>query len=88
MRPLLRNFFLCHLKKSHNQGSLQPLTEAKEAFERGYLQDVLAATQGNISRASQIAGRYRADFYKLLKKYGLHPSDKPTEVSTRITRSD
>jgi len=61
-------------------GSLQPLTEAKEAFERGYLKDLLGATQGNISRASQIAGRYRADFYKLLKKYGLHPSDKPTDI--------
>jgi transcriptional regulator with PAS, ATPase and Fis domain len=36
-------------------GSLQPLTEAKEAFERGYLKDLLGATQGNISRASQIA---------------------------------
>ena len=59
------------------QGSLQPLTEAKEAFEREYLKDLLRATQGNISRASQIAGRYRADFYKLLKKYGLHPSNKP-----------
>jgi len=67
-------------------GSLQPLTEAKEAFERGYLKDVLAATQGNISRASQIAGRYRADFYKLLKKYGLHPSDNPKEFPPRVSR--
>ena len=57
----------------------EPMT-AKEAFERGYLKDLLGATQGNISRASQIAGRYRADFYKLLKKYGLHPSDKPTDI--------
>jgi two-component system response regulator GlrR len=31
-------------------------------------------TGGNISRAAQFAGRYRADFYKMLKKYGLHPS--------------
>ena len=70
---------------SSQPGSLQPLTEAKEAFERDYLKDLLGATQGNISRASQIAGRYRADFYKLLKKYGLHPSDKPAEVPTRFT---
>jgi two-component system response regulator GlrR len=62
-------------------GSLQPLTEAKEAFEKEYLTDLLRATQGNISRAAQIAGRYRADFYKLLKKYGLHPSDKQTDPS-------
>ena len=64
-------------------GSLQPLTEAKEAFEREYLKDLLRTTQGNISRASQIAGRYRADFYKLLKKYGLHPSDKQSQSFPR-----
>jgi two-component system, NtrC family, response regulator GlrR len=63
-------------QESSAPGSLQPLTEAKEAFEREYLKDLLRATQGNISRAAQIAGRYRADFYKLLKKYGLHPSDR------------
>ena len=54
---------------------MRPLTEAKEDFERGYLKEVLQATDGNISRAAQFAGRYRADFYKLLRKYGLHPGD-------------
>lgn len=58
---------------------LQPLTEAKEAFERDYLKELLRVTEGNISRAAQIAGRYRADFYKLLRKYGLHPSDTQQE---------
>jgi two-component system response regulator GlrR len=53
---------------------LKPLTEAKEEFEKTYLKNVLQLTGGNISRAAQFAGRYRADFYKMLKKYGLHPS--------------
>ena len=53
---------------------LKPLTEAKEDFERTYLKSVLQLTGGNISRAAQFAGRYRADFYKMLRKYGLHPS--------------
>jgi two-component system response regulator GlrR len=57
------------------EAQLKPLTEAKEEFERGYLKDVLEFTKGNISRAALIAGRYRADFYKLLKKYRLHPAD-------------
>ncbi len=56
------------------QPSLQPLTEAKEAFEKKYLKEVLELSNGNISRAAQVAGRYRADFYKMLKKYNLHPS--------------
>ncbi len=58
-----------------DEGPLKPLTEAKEEFERGYLKEILQLTGGNISRAAQIAGRYRADFYKLLRKYGLHPGD-------------
>jgi two-component system response regulator GlrR len=70
---------LLPLNPGKTQGTIQPLTEAKESFEREYLRDVLRATEGNISRASQIAGRYRADFYKLLKKYGLHPSDNHGE---------
>jgi two-component system response regulator GlrR len=61
------------------EGQLKPLTEAKEEFEKGYLQELMRMTGGNISRASQFAGRYRADFYKLLRKYGLHPGDKKTE---------
>ena len=70
---------LLPLNPGKTQGTIQPLTEAKESFEREYLKDLLRATEGNISRASQIAGRYRADFYKLLKKYGLHPSDNQGE---------
>ena len=54
--------------------SMKPLTEAKEEFEKTYLKNVLQLTGGNISRAALFAGRYRADFYKMLKKYGLHPS--------------
>jgi two-component system response regulator GlrR len=64
------------------EGRLKPLTEAKEEFERGYLKDVLEFTRGNISRAALIAGRYRADFYKLLKKYRLHPADAKTARSS------
>jgi two-component system response regulator GlrR len=56
-------------------GPIKPLTEAKEEFERNYLKELLELSGGNISRASQMAGRYRADFYKLLRKYGLHPSE-------------
>jgi two-component system response regulator GlrR len=56
-------------------GPMKSLTAAKEEFEKKYLAALLELTGGNISRASGIAGRYRADFYKLLRKYGLHPSD-------------
>src|SRR6185295_4880949 len=63
------------------EGQLKPLTEAKEAFEKEYLEELLQVSGGNISRAAQYAGRYRADFYKLLRKYGLHPGDRKAEAT-------
>jgi two-component system response regulator GlrR len=64
------------------ENQVKPLTEAREDFEREYLKEILQLTGGNISRAAQMAGRYRADFYKLLKKHGLHPGDSRGEKDT------
>ena len=66
------------------ENQVKPLTEAREDFERDYLKEVLQLTGGNISRAAQIAGRYRADFYKLLKKHGLHPGDTKEAKATDL----
>ena len=66
---------LIHYLDTATEGQMKPLTEAKADFEQGYLKEVLESTRGNISRAALIAGRYRADFYKLLRKYRLHPAD-------------
>lgn len=46
---------------------------AKDSFEKDYLVNVLSFTQGNISKAAEIAGKYRADFYALLRKHDLKP---------------
>ncbi|MHB8845164.1 MAG: sigma-54 interaction domain-containing protein, partial [Nitrospirota bacterium] len=54
---------------------LRPLKEAKEAFEKEYLINLLKITRGNVSSASELAGKYRADFYNLLKKYEVNPAD-------------
>jgi two-component system, NtrC family, response regulator GlrR len=48
--------------------------DARAAFERAYLVQVLTATRGNVSRAAEASGRHRAEFYKLLRKYGLDPA--------------
>jgi two-component system response regulator GlrR len=48
--------------------------DARAAFERAYLVQVLAATRGNISRAAEVSGRHRAEVYKLLRKYDLDPA--------------
>ncbi|MBW1678093.1 MAG: sigma-54-dependent Fis family transcriptional regulator [Deltaproteobacteria bacterium] len=54
---------------------LRPLKDAKEGFERNYVIQIMELTRGNISRAAKLAGKYRADFYDLLKKYDLNPQD-------------
>ena len=53
----------------------QPLKEAKKQFEKGYISNILSLTGGNVSEASKLAGKYRSDFYDLLKKHDLNPSN-------------
>jgi two-component system, NtrC family, response regulator GlrR len=56
-------------------GPLPPLREARDAFERAYLDSVLTKTAGNVSSAARAAGRNRTDFYDLLRRHGLTPAD-------------
>lgn len=56
-----------------SRSRLLSLNEAREEFERAYLTQVLTTARGNVSRAATLAGRYRAEFYKLMRKYELDP---------------
>jgi two-component system response regulator GlrR len=57
------------------QGEVVPLKEAKANFEKAYLTHLLELAQGNVSKAAELAGKYRADLYDLLKKHCLNPRD-------------
>jgi two-component system, NtrC family, response regulator GlrR len=57
------------------QPTLLPLKEARNAYEKNYLIQLLSTCKGNISKASKLAGKYRADFYELLKKHDLKIKD-------------
>ena len=48
---------------------------AKEDFEKGYLIQLLTQAKGNVVQAAKLAQRYRGDFYRLMKKYGLKAED-------------
>lgn len=48
-----------------------PLTDAKHYFEKIYLENLLTTSSGNISEAARICGRYRADIYRLMDRYGF-----------------
>ena len=59
---------------------LPSLADARDAFTRQYLCQLLRLTRGNVSRAARLADRNRTDFYKLLKRFHLEPSqfkDRP-----------
>jgi two-component system response regulator GlrR len=48
--------------------------DARSRFEREYLTQLLQITNGNVSQAARIAKRNRTEFYKLLNKHHLSPS--------------
>lgn len=65
----------CHLVKqalSASHQSWPTLAEAKVAFEQDYLIKLLKMTDGNVTRAAELAGRNRTDLHKLMKKYELN----------------
>ena len=55
--------------------AFKPLKESKQDFERDYLVQLMKISRGNVSRASKLAGKYRADLYELLEKYHINPLD-------------
>ncbi len=48
------------------------LTEAKQAFEKRYIENLLKHSSGNISDAARKCGRYRADIYRMIERYGIN----------------
>jgi two-component system, NtrC family, response regulator GlrR len=61
--------------KTIDVDQLKPLKDAKNEFEKKYISHVLALAEGNVSKAAELSGKYRGDFYDLLKKHDLNPLD-------------
>ncbi len=53
---------------------IQPLAEARNAFERDYLITLLKLTRGQVSEVARLAGRNRTEVYRLLQRHGLTPA--------------
>ena len=49
--------------------------DALDGFSAGFLTKTLQSTSGNVSASARLAKRNRTDFYKLLSRYRLLPSD-------------
>ncbi len=63
------------LRTGNGQEELLTLQEARAGFEKKYLQNLLKITSGNVSKAAELAGKYRADLYNLMKKHEIVPQD-------------
>jgi two-component system, NtrC family, response regulator GlrR len=63
------------------------LREARDAFDRAYVEEALRRAGGNVSAAARMAGRNRTDFHALLRRHGLTRSQVRELASTRRGRS-
>ena len=62
-------------KEGWKAEAIEPMNQVKKAmiaaFEKDYLQRLMASHHGNVTRAAQAAGKDRRDLGRLLKKHGL-----------------
>lgn len=56
---------------SEMTGPIQPIRNARDAFERRYLEALLKTHEGNLSAAARVAGIDRANLYRMLWRHGL-----------------
>lgn len=59
------------LEAKPNSSDVPTFFEAKNSFERTYLERVLSVAKGNIARAAKLASKSRTEVYHLLKKHRL-----------------
>ncbi len=59
-------------KPELNSYTIRPFKELKEEFEKNYLIKLLEYTNYNISQASELSGKTRAEIYRLMKKYNIN----------------
>jgi len=52
----------------------ESFNEARSRFERGYLDQVLEESAGNLSQAARRSGMDRSNFRRLLERHGVRPA--------------
>ena len=74
-QEVLTEEYVLQTKGASSNEPLKPLKEARDDYEKNYIIQLLEICKGNVSMAAKMAGKYRADFYDLLKKHNLNISD-------------
>jgi DNA-binding NtrC family response regulator len=57
---------------SNPEPAHKPLAQARDEFERDYIQQLLRQANGNVTLAARAAGIARQNLYAKMRKYGLH----------------
>jgi two-component system nitrogen regulation response regulator NtrX len=55
-------------------GTVAPLHDARDQFEKDYILKALAAQQGNISRTAEALGVERSNLYRKMRAFGIAPA--------------
>lgn len=72
--PLIPVSLVERALQEKQQSSLQSFNDAKKVFERDYLIQLLQLTDGKVTEAARLAKRNRTEFYRLLDRHSLKPS--------------
>lgn len=67
---------------------LLPLREARETFEKDYLESQIRRFQGNISKTSQFVGMERSALHRKLKLLGISMTEKQNEAEAARAEDD
>jgi two-component system nitrogen regulation response regulator NtrX len=59
--------------------AIQPLHEARDAFERGYILRALDLQRGNISRTADVLRVERSNLYRKMRGFGIGQIRRPDE---------
>jgi two-component system response regulator GlrR len=70
-QEIITEEYILQTKEVLRKDPLRPLKEARDDYEKNYIIQLLESCKGNVSMAAKMAGKYRADFYDLLKKHNL-----------------
>jgi two-component system response regulator GlrR len=61
------------LPRRGGSGAALPFCDAKRDFEQAYVRRLLVLTSGNVTRAADLAGKARKDFYALMARNHIDP---------------
>jgi two-component system response regulator GlrR len=68
----VKKIVIKEIRGIHLEG-VETFKRMKAAFEIAYVGLVLRESGGNVSRAAEMAGKERKDFYDLMRRCGVSP---------------